>query len=279
MELKFVVDIDDIKIKDFLELKGISRNMRSKVRVKENLFVNGNNVKNYYVLHLGDELVIKTIDKRNPNILNNETKLEILFEDDYLLIVNKMAGIASQPSRKHPTDNLISMVNYYYQVNNIENNIHLVNRLDFKTTGIVIIAKSGFIHHWMSQNILKKQYLCVVKGHLIPQMDTIDVPIRRIVEGDIRRGVFEDGQRSITNYKVLKEFTHTSLVEVVLITGRTHQIRVHFSYLGHPLVGENLYDNDEGELKLHCSLMKFIHPITKQFIIIEKKPNWEEINA
>lgn len=279
MELKFIVDIDDIKIKDFLVLKGMSRNMRRKARVKENLFVNGLNVKNYHVLHIGDELVIKTVEKRNPNILFNETQLDILYEDDYLLVVNKIAGIASQPSRKHPRDNLISMINHYYQNNNINSNFHLVNRLDFKTTGIVIVAKSGFIHHAMSQNILTKQYLCIIKGHLKEKSGTIDVPIRRVVEGDIRRGVFEDGQRSITKYNVLKEFADSSLVEVSLITGRTHQIRVHFSYLGHPLVGENLYDNDQGELKLHCSLMEFIHPISKEIITIEQEPKWEEINA
>ena len=279
MEMKFNVDIDNIKIKDFLELKGCSRNFRRQVRVKDNLFVNGEKVKNYFILKIGDELVIKVDEERNSEIIVNATPLDILFEDEYLLIVNKPSGISSQPSRKHPDDNLISMIHHYYLENNITTNVHLVNRLDFLTTGIVIVAKAGFIHHALSSQVMTKKYLCYITGTLEEKQGTIDLPIRRIAPLDIRRGVTPDGQRAITHYQVLKEYEDKSLVEVQLETGRTHQIRVHFSYLGHPLVGENLYSNGTGGLMLHCYLMKFIHPISKEPIEIIKHPDWEELDA
>ena len=279
MELKFVVDVENIKIKDFLKLKGCSRNMRKSVRVKDNLFVNGEKVKNYYELSVGDILVIKLEEQLNVNFLPNETKLDILYEDEYLLIVNKIAGVSSQPSRKHPFDNLISMVTNYYIQKGIEANVHVVNRLDYLTTGIVIIAKAGFIHYEMSKEILDKKYLCVVNGYLEQKEGTIDLPIRRIIPNDIRRGIFSDGQKAITNYKVIKEANNKSLLEVCLQTGRTHQIRVHFSHLGHPLVGENLYSDESGKLMLHCYLMRFKHPISKEVMEIKNYPDWEEVKC
>lgn len=277
MELKFIIDEENIKIKDFLELKGCSRKFRRQVRIKDNIYLNGEKVKNYYPVKIGDVLIIKLDEVRNPNFLENSENLDILYEDEYILAVNKRAGISIQPSRKHPDDNLISMIHSYYLNKSIVSNIHIVNRLDYLTTGIVIVAKSGFIHNMLTKSKIQKKYLCIANGIFEDKIGTIDLPIKRLDPIDIRRCVHIDGQRSITHYRVLKELNNKSLVEVNLETGRTHQIRIHFSHIGHSLVGENLYSDETGPLMLHCYSMGFIHPITKLELVISKYPNWEEI--
>jgi 23S rRNA pseudouridine1911/1915/1917 synthase len=274
MEMKYIVDLDNVQVKKFLEHIGCSRTLLRKVRVNNSIFVNGINVKNYDYVNKGDELIIKFNEELNPEFEVNEMDLDILYEDEYLLIVNKPDGLASQPSRKHQNDNLISVVKNYYLKSNIDSNIHLVNRLDYSTTGIVIIAKLGFVHFEMTKIDILKKYLCVVEGEMDEKEGSIRLPIKRMIAHDIRRCVAEDGQASVTHYKVLKEEDNRSLLEVTLETGRTHQIRVHMSHLGHPLIGDSLYGQEGEFLMLHCFQIKFIHPLTKELIDIINYPFW-----
>lgn len=276
MELKFIIDEDNIIIKDYLKLLGYSRNFLRKVRVNNCVYVNGELAKNYFTLHKGDELVIKLNEELNEEFVPNTMELDVLYEDNYLLIVNKPVGLASQPSRKHFVDNLISVVTNYYQKKNIKANIHLVNRLDYATSGIVVIAKAGLIHHQLSQGDFTKKYLCLVEGKFAEKEGTIDLPIRRVVDNDIRRWVFPDGKPSLTTYKVIKEFDNCSLLEVEIKTGRTHQIRVHMAYINHPLVGDVLYGHGGEFLYLHCYHLEFIHPIIKEKMNIINYPIWYE---
>lgn len=279
MELKYIIECDKILIKDFLELQGFSRRFRRKVRTNDWLFVNGKSAKNYYSLKKGDELVIKIKESLNDEFPINKTPLDVLYEDRYLLIVNKPLGISSQPSRKHFNDNLISMIKNYYLENKIESNIHLVNRLDFSTSGIMIVAKSGLIHQQLSKVEITKKYLCVVQGILENKEGKIELPIKRINLYDIRRWVSDDGKPSLTYYQVLKENDYKSVVEVRLGTGRTHQIRVHFAYLNHPLIGDKLYGDGGNFLYLHCYLIEFVHPITDEKVKVLNYPKWyEEVN-
>ena len=208
---------------------------------------------------------------------NEEIEIEILYEDDYILVVNKPNGISSQPSRKHQTDNLISCIKSYFIKNNIQSNIHLVNRLDFSTSGLMIIAKDGVTHFEFSKiNILKK-YVCEIEGHINPDNGVINLPIDRYEAPSIKRYVSENGKPSITYYNVIKKKNNTDIVDVTLGTGRTHQIRVHFSHLGHPLIGDELYGKKDEFLKLHCYCLSFNHPWddTKKIEVI-KYPFWIE---
>lgn len=274
MEIKFIVDCDNIQVKEFLRLQGFSRTMLRKVRIQNSIYVNGINVKNHTIVNKNDELIVRVDEKLNTDIEVNPADLDILYEDEFLLIVNKPRGISSQPSRKHQFDNLISVVKNYYLQNNIESNIHLVNRLDYSTSGIMIVAKLGFVHFEMSKIEILKEYLCIIHGIMEEKEGTIRLPIKRLEELNIRRGVSDDGQMSVTHYQVLKEVENKSLLKIGLETGRTHQIRVHMSHISHPLVGDALYGKNDGDLRLHCYHIKFVHPFKKETIDIYNYPDW-----
>ena len=273
MKIKYVVDQDNIKLKDYLKLQGVSRNLLKRIRLEDITYVNGNLVKNYILVNCGDIIEIEYNEKLNDDFKTNDIPLDILYEDDYLLIVNKQANIAIQPSKRHQEDNLISSVKRYYLENNIDSNIHIVTRLDFSSSGIVLIAKNGYIHNLLNDAKFEKIYLCKVYGKFDNLEGEYTDPIRRCDPINIKRWVFEDGKKAHTLYKVL-ENGDISLVEAKLLTGRTHQIRVHFAYHNHPLLGDKIYGNGEGNLFLHCYRLEFMHPISDKMIKIECLPKW-----
>ncbi len=275
MEIKYIVEQDKISLRDFLIQKNFSRTFRKKVRLKDIVFINGVVARNHHLLNRGDQVTIIINETLNAAFIINENELDILYEDDYFLIINKQANLASHPSRKHQVDNIISMIASYYQKNNIKANVHIATRLDYLTTGIMIVAKSGLIHQMMEKTKTTKIYTCKIKGQLNPSSGLIDLPIKRLNPYDIRRWVDKDGLRALTKYHTIASDEAFSIVEAELLTGRTHQIRIHMAYLGHPIVGENLYDFQTGQLHLHCSKVSFIHPINNSLIEIKSKPNWQ----
>ncbi len=274
MILKYIIEEEKILVKEYLELIGLSRNIRKKARIEDVIYINGQKSRNYYELHRGDILELIFEEQMNQEIDVNNKDFKILFEDQYIMIIEKESGISSQPSRKHPTDNVISCVKNYFINNNINSNIHLVNRLDFSTSGLMIIAKDGITHFEFSKINIVKKYLCEITGHINPNSGTINLPIGRYEAPSIKRYVTEEGKESITHYKVIKNNENTDYVEVTLETGRTHQIRVHFSYLGHPLIGDELYGTKADNLKLHCYYLSFNHPWTNEKIEVKNYPNW-----
>ena len=273
MKIKYVVDQDNIKLKDYLKLQGVSHNLLKRVRLEDIAYVNGNLVKNYYEVNKGDIIEIEYNEKLNEDFKTNDIPLDILYEDDYLLIVNKQSNLAIQPSKRHQEDNLISSVKKYYLEKDIDSNIHIVTRLDFSTSGIVLIAKNGYIHNLLNNAKFAKLYLCKVHNSFEELEGEYTDPIRRVEEINIKRWVFSDGKSAHTIYKVL-ENGDVSTVEARLLTGRTHQIRVHFAYHNHPLLGDKLYGDSDGELLLHCYRLGFRHPITNEKIEIECYPDW-----
>lgn len=275
MVLKYIIEEEKILVKEFLDLKGLSRNLKKKARVEDVIYINKEKAKNYYELHKGDLLELVFSEQMNDDIeVNLDIKLDILYEDEYIMVIDKIRGISSQPSRKHQTDNVISCLKYYFQKNNINSNVHLVNRLDFSTTGLMIVAKDGITHFEFSKINIIKKYLCEVKGHMENKFGTINFPIDRYPAPSIKRFVSEDGKESITHYNVLQSNNDSDLIEVTLETGRTHQIRVHFSYLNHPLIGDELYGEKDEYLKLHCYYLCFNHPWTNKKIEIKNYPDW-----
>lgn len=274
MILKYIIEEEKILVKEYLELIGLSRNIRKKARVEDVIYINGEKGKNYYELHKGDKLELIFNEELNQEIDINDKPFEKVYEDDYILIINKERNLSSQPSRKHPLDNVISCVKKYFIDNNINSNIHLVNRLDFSTSGLMIIAKDGITHFEFSKINIIKKYLCEIEGHITPIKGTIDLPIDRYEAPSIKRFVCESGKKSITHYEVIKTENSTDIVEVTLETGRTHQIRVHFSHLGHPLIGDELYGNKDEYLKLHCYYLSFKHPWNNKIIEVKSYPDW-----
>ena len=223
---------------------------------------------------VGDVITINfDFEEDNSNIVPIKMDLDIVYEDEWFLVLNKPPKIAIHPSILHFEDSLSNGVKYYFDKIKLKKKIRPVNRLDSNTSGLVIFAKCEYVQECLSKQmqkgIFKKEYLCLVLGKLNNLKGTIDLPISRKENSIIERCVNSNGQKSITHYEVLKEYKDFSLIKCKLETGRTHQIRVHFSYIGHPLLGDTLYGTKSELINrqaLHSCYIEFIHPITNMLI-------------
>lgn len=273
MELKYEVK-QNTTIRKVLqnELK-LSYRFIKNLKLNKKIFLNGNN--NIYLDEpaLSSSTIKIDLDTNedNNNIIPSNIKLNILYEDELYLIVNKPAFMPVHPSMEHYTDSLSNGVKYYFDEINLKRKIRPVNRLDKNTSGIVIFAKNEFAHS--SINILEKKYLCIVAGKL-ESSGLIDKPISRKDGSIIEREINPLGDKSLTKYRVLKNFKsgqELSLLECILLTGRTHQIRVHMSSINHSILGDDLYGVKSDLINrqaLHAYKIKFIHPILKKEIEI-----------
>lgn len=263
-------NIDEILFSYF----GISTRLRTKLIRLKRIELNGkivdtrNTVKPFDVI-----TVYLDYDENNSNVMPTKMKLDILYEDEWFLVINKPAGIAIHPSLLHYSDSLSNGIKYYFDFINLKKKIRPINRLDTNTSGLCVFAKCEYIQECfikqMAEKSFKKEYLCFVDGIFDKKFGTINLPIARKSGSIIERCVDENGQMAITNYKVIDEFKNYSLVKCSLATGRTHQIRVHMSYIGHPLLGDTLYGNSSSLIArqaLHSYMMKFIHPVSKKNI-------------
>lgn len=231
---------------------------------------------------VGDTVsVLIDFEEDNSNIVASNIPLNIIYEADYLLVLNKPANIAIHPSILHFDNSLSNGVKFYFDKLGLKKKIRIVNRLDRNTSGIVILAKNEYIQEClikqMKTNEFKKEYLAIAKGILESKSGTLNFPIARKEGSIIERTVSSDGDSAITHYDVVKEFNNLSLVHIVLETGRTHQIRVHFSHIGHPILGDTLYGSPSELINrqaLHSYKLTFIHPVTKKELILESSlPN------
>ena len=188
----------------------------------------------------------------------------IAYEDDYLLIIDKPAGMLVHPTVNEWGTTLYDYVTEYYQRKGITANIHPVSRLDRHTSGLVIFAKEPIIQHWLSQQQMDKEYLAIVTGELPNDEGIIEAPIARKEGSIIERCVSENGKYAKTSYKLLAKRKCLSLLQVKLFTGRTHQIRVHMAYIGCPLFNDNLYGTPGPQSRhaLHAFKLRFIHPVS-----------------
>lgn len=265
-ELEYIKKGEPVLVRTVLkEYFGFSKGTVSGLKQNGGIFVNGENVTVRHELKENDILTIRFEDEKSDNIVPVPVELDIIYEDEDILAVNKPSGMATHPSFKHYTDTLANGVCYKYR--NESFTFRAVNRLDLETSGIVIIAKNRNSAYKLGEQIkegkIQKFYYAVCKGILNEKAGFIDKPIARKSESVILRGVSDSGKFALTEYKVISE-GENSLLEIRPKTGRTHQIRVHFSYIGHPIVGDPLYgkkENDE-RLMLHCGKMIFRHPIT-----------------
>jgi len=229
------------------------------------------------VVYEGDKVtVVFPPEIRSNSIVPSCETFHILFEDDHYLIINKPANVPTIPSREHRTGTIANRVIGYFIKKDIESTFHAVNRLDRDTTGIVIVAKHRYAHDLLSKQqksgMLKRSYYAIVHGQIDDESRTIDVPIGRKPDSIIERMVREDGQEAITHFQVVNRWIDTTGVSVQLETGRTHQIRVHFASIGHPLIGDDLYGGKRNSLTrqaLHSITTSFFHPFEEKMFTIE----------
>lgn len=212
-------------------------------------------------------------EEDNYNIVPTQMNLDIVFEDDWLLIINKPAGIAIHPSILHYSDSLCNGIRFYFDKIGLKKKVRPVNRLDLNTSGLVVFAKCEYIQEClisqMKNNEFKKEYLAVCNGIFDKKFGTISLPIARKENSIIERCISENGQPSTTHYEVIKEFNNYSLVKCILETGRTHQIRVHMAAIGHPLIGDDLYGSISDLIDrqaLHCYNLQFVHPVNNNVL-------------
>lgn len=255
----------------------LSDRLITKLKKANKIYLNDLQTYTKKSLTVGDTVsVLIDFEEDNSNIVASNIPLNIIYEDDYLLVINKPANIAIHPSILHFDNSLSNGVKFYFDKLGLKKKIRIVNRLDRNTSGIVVFAKNEYIQECLIKQMktkeLKKEYLAIAKGILESKSGTLNFPIARKEGSIIERTVSSDGDSAITHYDVVKEFNNLSLVHIVLETGRTHQIRVHFSYIGHPILGDTLYGSPSKLINrqaLHSYKLTFIHPVTKKVVSLE----------
>ena len=251
-----------------------SRRLSKRLELNQKLFVNGKVTKLNKGVFIKDILSIE-FDEDEDEYDAIDIPIEIVYEDNDLLVVNKPPFIVVHPTRSHQNNTIANGVAYYFNKQNIKRKVRLVNRLDMNTSGVVIIAKNPYAHNelanQMKSNLVDKYYYALVEGTIKEDKGIINEPITRLDPDDILRVVHPSGKMCITHFTVEKRFNNMTLVKLKLETGRTHQIRVHMKHIGHPILGDTLYGNESeliGRQALHCYEMKFKQPITSEEIVI-----------
>lgn len=273
--LKYTIQENDKTVKTILTEKlKFSKRLSKKLELNDKILLNGKAVRLNKSIFAGDELSIE-FDEKEDEYDAVDIPIEIIYEDDNLLIVNKQPNIVVHPTRSHQDDTIANGLAYYFKQNNIHRKVRFVNRLDMNTSGIVIIAKNPYAHNQLSNqmksNTVEKFYYAIVEGIIEKSQGIINEPILRLNPEDIIRIVHPLGKECITEFKREKTYNNMTLVKLKLITGRTHQIRVHMKHIGHTIVGDTLYGNENSLIDrqaLHCYEMKFKHPITNEDIVI-----------
>jgi 23S rRNA pseudouridine1911/1915/1917 synthase len=275
MELTYKIKKPEA-IKNFLHECNVPSKLIKEFKGKQLITVN-NEFKTYNdTIKKGDTLKVTIPDEEvDQTILHEDIPLDMVYEDDYLMIINKPYDMAVMVTKAHETGTLSNALCHYFDIKNIQSKIHLVNRLDKDTCGLLVVAKNRFIKFLLSDNLkanIDREYYAIIDGILPAKQGSIDLPIGKPDEMSMRREVMEGGDEAVTDYKVLKEFIHYSLIKVTLETGRTHQIRVHMSHFNFPIVGDPLYNKKykTGEKMLLCSYkVAFKHPITGVMLAYE----------
>lgn len=268
---------ETIKIKDFLKKIKLPSNVITDVKERGQLLVNDQTVSNSYEMVKGDLLeIVFPATTQGENIKSVKGDFEIVYEDSYLLVINKACNLATIPTRKHYTKSLANYVMSYYKRVGIVSNIHFASRLDAPTSGLIMLAKNSYVLTLLKDAGIIKKYQLEVEGHLKEKQGIIETGIIKEEGSIIKRTCINDFINSKTIYEVLEEREKTSLVLGTLCTGKTHQLRLHFSFLGHPIIGDELYGTKtkDGILHLHSCYLEFIHPITKEKIILKSNPKW-----
>lgn len=253
-----------------------SARLRNRIKREKLTMRNGQPTEGWHKVTAGDEISIVLPEERS-HFPAEPIPLNIVYEDDDLVIINKQPGLVVHPTKGHPAGTVANALTYYMEQNDNMWKIRFVNRLDMDTSGLLLVAKNSYcqnhITNQMRNNQIEKKYEAILCGNVTGNTGTVAVPIGRPDPDDVRRGVMKDGAPSVTHYNVIKQLEGHTLVELGLETGRTHQIRVHMSFIGHPVLGDHLYGGENPEYinrqALHAKSLSFIHPMTKERVTFE----------
>ena len=257
-----------------------------------NILVNNKPTKNSYTLHLEDEITINEEYTEELDITPEDIPLDIYYEDDYLLVVNKPSGMVVHPAAGNHEKTLVNALMYHCNnLSSLNGSVRpgIVHRIDKDTSGLLLVAKTDEVHADLAEQIANKtvtrKYIALVQGTINEDTATIDAPIGRDPNNRKKMAVTDiNSKDAITHLRVLSRYPKTTLIECNLETGRTHQIRVHLNYIGHPIVNDPVYgykkldDENFGQM-LHAKTIGFIHPITKEYLEFTSNPpkRFEEI--
>ena len=274
---KIIVDEENIRLDSYIakKCKDLSRTMIQKLIEEGEVLVNNSKKKISYKVNLNDEISINIPEPEKTDLKPQKIPLDIIYEDDDIIVVNKPKGMVVHPANGNPDGTLVNAIMAICKnsLSGIGGKIRpgIVHRLDKDTSGIIIVAKNDKSHINLSKQIkdrkMKKIYIALVKGVVNENEATIDMPIGRSTKDRKKMAVRKDGKQAVTHFKVLKRYSKYTLLELKIDTGRTHQIRVHMAEIGHPVVGDMVYSkgkNDFGVVgqMLHAKSLDFTHPIT-----------------
>lgn len=267
---------NQMNIRDYLQqICGISRRILISAKSEGGeILLNGKQETVRKLLHTGDLLEVNLPPEEVSKWLVPEAiDLSIIYEDEALLVINKPAGMATLPSPKHKSGTVANAVISYYEKIGNPNTFHVVTRLDRDTSGLILIAKDRLTHSLLAKSqkqfTIQRKYQAIVEGNMKQLSGTVNEPIGRKQGSIVEREVTPAGKDAITHYNVLFAWAKYSFVEITLETGRTHQIRVHFSHINHPLAGDDLYGGKLQVIKrqaLHCHELVFPHPYTNELL-------------
>ena len=258
----------------------ISYALMNKLKWGEALQVNGVPQRTNYSVQIGDEICV-IMDEPVPEYPAEQGDLEILYEDEFLLAVDKPAGMLIHPSRSRNTGTLANLVAGYYQKTGQNSAFHPLTRLDRDTFGVVLLAKNAYTHTLLQQSEVQKTYFALVLGGPEAEEGLIDAPIARRPLPSLLREVREDGKPSVTEYRVLEQKNGIAKLALRPVTGRTHQLRIHCAYMGFPILGDPQYGNEESLAlsqqlgytyqQLCAGKLELVHPVTGKLLCIQSK--------
>ena len=274
--MKFQVSEDDIRLDNYLtNVLSESRSQVSKIIKEGNVLVNNKNTKAGYILKKGDIIEVNH-QKEDDSIIPEKMDLDIVYEDDDVIVVNKANGVVVHPAPGNYHGTLVNGLLYHTKLSDLNGEVRpgIVHRIDAYTTGLLMIAKNNKAHEFLAKELSSKKafrkYIALVWGNIKNDSGTIDAPIGRSLTDRKKMAVMANGKEAITHFKVLKRLGEVTLIELRLETGRTHQIRVHMDYIGYPIVNDPVYGNrklidDTGQC-LHAKTLRFVHPKTLEYM-------------
>jgi 23S rRNA pseudouridine1911/1915/1917 synthase len=253
--------------------------------ISDNLILcNGSVCKPSHKITIGDEIVTDIPDPKEISAIPQEIPIEIVYEDEYLAVINKPQGMVVHPAAGHRDNTLVNALMFHYkgELSDLNGVIRpgIVHRIDKDTSGLLLIVKKNEVHSQIAAAIqkheIKRTYRTLVNGIISENEGTIDLPVGRSPSNRLKNAVVKSGKNAITHFKVIERFygSNITYVEVTLETGRTHQIRVHFAHIKHPVLGDTLYGGARKDFRLdgqtlHAYKLEFLHPVTKNDIMVE----------
>ena len=258
----------------------LSRSYIQKLVKDGAVFVNNRQIKANYKVHPQDQVILTIPDMQVPDILPENIPLDILYEDQWLLVVNKPKDMVVHPSAGHMEGTLVNAVMAHCgeHLSGINGVLRpgIVHRIDKDTTGALLICKDDTVHRDLAEQLkvhsIKRRYRAIVQGNLKEDQGTVDAPVGRHPTDRKKMAVnYKNGKEAVTHYQVLERFGNATYIECRLETGRTHQIRVHMASLGHPLLGDTIYGSSKNPYHLqgqalHAMILGFVHPITREYL-------------